>query len=73
MKKIFLFLLLYLSVFLSESFAYFDPGTGAFIIQAILGFLAAIVASLTMTWSRVKLFFTKIFQIKPKPEKKDDK
>jgi|TARA_S200000501_G_C20325120_1_gene526187 hypothetical protein len=73
MKKIFLILLFYFLIYPSKSFAYFDPGTGAFIIQAILGFLAAIVASLTMTWSRVKLFFTKIFQIKPKPEKKDDK
>tara|TARA_B100000989_G_scaffold248422_1_gene195852 strand:+ start:995 stop:1216 length:222 start_codon:yes stop_codon:yes gene_type:complete len=73
MKKIFLFLLLYFSVFLSESFAYFDPGTGAFIIQAILGFLAAVVASLTMTWNRVKMFFEKIFRKKSKSKKKEDK
>tara|TARA_B100000989_G_scaffold97102_1_gene70689 strand:- start:491 stop:712 length:222 start_codon:yes stop_codon:yes gene_type:complete len=73
MKKTFLFFLLYFLVFTSEAFAYFDPGTGAFIIQAILGFLAAVVASLTMTWSRVKMFFIKIFQKKSKSEKKENK
>ena len=55
----------------SNSFAYFDPGTGAFIIQAILGFLAAVIASLTITWTRVKMFFLKIFYRKSKTEKKD--
>tara|TARA_B100001027_G_scaffold193310_1_gene148527 strand:+ start:1322 stop:1543 length:222 start_codon:yes stop_codon:yes gene_type:complete len=73
MKKTFLFFLLYFLVFTSEAFAYFDPGTGAFIIQAILGFLAAVVASLTMTWSRVKMFFIKIFKKKSKSEKKENK
>ena len=60
-------------IFVSESFAYFDPGTGAFIVQAILGFLAAVVASLTMTWNKVKMFFLKFFQTKSKSEKKEDK
>lgn len=73
MKKILLFLFFYFITFISESFAYFDPGTGAFIVQAILGFLAAVVASLTMTWNRVKMFFIKLFQTKPKSEKKEDK
>ena len=57
----------------SLAHAYFDPGTGAFIVQAILGFLAAVVASLTMTWNRVKMFFVKLFQTKAKSEKKEDK
>ena len=73
MKKTFLFLLFYFIIFVSESFAYFDPGTGAFIVQAILGFLAAVVASLTMTWNKVKMFFLKLFQTKSKSEKKEDK
>ena len=58
---------------MSLAHAYFDPGTGAFIVQAILGFLAAVVASLTMTWNRVKMFFVKLFQTKAKSEKKEDK
>ena len=73
MKKIFLFIFFYFITFISESFAYFDPGTGAFIVQAILGFLAAVVASLTMTWTKVKMFFLKLFQNKEKSEKKEDK
>ena len=72
-KKIFIFNIIYFFVLNSYSYAYFDPGTGAFIVQAILGFLEAVVASLTMTWNRVKMFFIKLFQTKPKSEKKEDK
>ena len=70
-----LFFIIILSFFGMKSLAhaYFDPGTGAFIVQAILGFLAAVVASLTMTWNRVKMFFVKLFQTKAKSEKKEDK
>ena len=70
-----LFFIIILSFFGMKSLAhaYFDPGTGAFIVQAILGFLAAVVASLTMTWNRVKMFFVKLFQTKSKSEKKEDK
>ena len=72
-KKIFIFYVIYFFALNSYSYAYFDPGTGAFIVQAILGFLAAVVASLTMTWNRVKMFFVKLFQTKAKSEKKEDK
>ncbi len=65
MRLLTIFIIFFFGV-TSASQAYFDPGTGAFIIQAILGFLAAVVASLTMTWTRVKIFFSKIFK------KKDD-
>ena len=58
---------------ISLAHAYFDPGTGAFIVQAILGFLAAIVASLTMTWTRIKLFFLKIIGKDKSVKKKEDK
>ena len=73
MKKIILFIFFYFITFISESFAYFDPGTGAFLVKAILGFLAAVVASLTITWNRIKIFFLKLFQNKAKSEKKKDK
>ena len=58
---------------ISLAYAYFDPGTGAFIVQAILGFLAAVVASLTMTWTRIKLFFLKIIGKDKSVKKKEDK
>ena len=63
-KNIFLLLIFYFFFFTSESFAYFDPGTGAFIVQAILGFIAAIIATFTMTWTRIQFFFEKIFKKK---------
>ena len=72
-KKIFILFIIYFFALNSYSYAYFDPGTGAFIVQAILGFLAAVVASLTMTWNRVKNFFVRLFQTKAKSEKKEDK
>jgi hypothetical protein len=71
MLKFTILVLIIFFSFLSNSFAYFDPGTGAFIIQAILGFLAAVIASLTITWTRIKMFFLKIFYRKSKTEKKD--
>lgn len=37
--------------------AYFDPGTGSLLIQALIGGLAAI----TVFWGRVKLFITSLF------------
>lgn len=73
MNNLILTTIIIFSSLTSNSFAYFDPGTGAFIIQAILGFLAAVIASLTMTWNRVKMFFQKIFQKKSKSKKKEDK
>ena len=57
----------------SLAHAYFDPGTGAFIVQAILGFLAAISATVAMTWTKVKNFFLKIFKKQKFEEQKKDK
>ena len=41
----------------SAAYAYFDPGTGSLIIQALIGGLAAI----TVFWGRVKLYFNSLF------------
>jgi len=46
----------------AQAFAYFDPGTGSLIIQALIGGLAAV----TLFWGRVKLFFASLF--KPKAD-----
>lgn len=72
-KKIFIFQLIFLLVFINNSYAYFDPGTGAFIVQAILGFLAAVAATITMTWTKVKMFFLKLFNKQKFEEQKKDK
>jgi len=71
MKKLFL-LFFSLIVFMlptSSSYAYLDPGTGSIILQAILGFVAASIATLTIYWNKFKNFFTKIFGKKDKKNK----
>ncbi len=71
MKKLFLlFLSSILFILLTtKSFAYLDPGTGSIILQAILGFVAASIATLTLYWNKFKNFFTKIFSKKDKKNK----
>lgn len=66
MKKI---KLIYVTVFIvfflpHDVYAYFDPGTGSFIVQSILAVLATIVASLTITYVNFKNFLKKIFKKK---------
>ena len=53
----------------SYAYAYIDPGAGSVIIQAILGFLAAIFAYVTFFWNKIKSMFNKIFK---KNEKKPE-
>ena len=52
--------------FTTSSQAYLDPGTGSIIIQAILGFIAAAGATITVYWKKFKEFFQKIFKSKKK-------
>mgnify|MGYP001172996913 CR=1 FL=1 len=53
---IFLFALTYAQ----NSYAYFDPGTGAFIVQAIIAFFAAIAFYLGYPIRLIKSFYQKI-------------
>ena len=48
----------------TKAFAYLDPGTGSIILQAILGFIAAAVASISIYWTKFKIFLNKIFKKK---------
>ena len=54
---------LLLSIFLISfiltlnAYAYIDPGSGSIILQALLGALAAIGASISIYWSKFKNFF----------------
>ena len=65
--SLFLFMLM-----TSQAYAYLDPGTGGFIIQAILGFVAAIFAYVTFFWNKIKSFFNKIFKGKNNEIQKND-
>ena len=65
-RNIILSFYLFFFVFNSNALAYFDPGTGSFILQAIIAFLAAGLATATMTWNKLKNFLIKIFSKKSK-------
>jgi len=71
MKKLFLLFLSSIVFILltTKSFAYLDPGTGSIILQAILGFVAASIATLSVYWNKFKNFFTRIFSKKDKKNK----
>ena len=60
-------IIVFFLVFISPANAYLDPGSGSIILQAILGFIAASIATLSFYWNKVKLFLKKIF----KKENKD--
>ena len=48
----------------NNAFAYLDPGTSSIILQAILGFLAAVGATITLYWNKLKIFLKKIVKKK---------
>tara|TARA_Y100000741_G_scaffold364643_1_gene356368 strand:- start:3219 stop:3443 length:225 start_codon:yes stop_codon:yes gene_type:complete len=65
MKRIPKTLIILLIFFLpTKAYAYLDPGTGSIILQAILGFIAAAVASVSIYWTKFKLLLNKIFNKK---------
>lgn len=58
-------------LFIAQAKSYFDPGTGAFIIQSIIAFFAAIMFYLGYPITIIKKFFNKLK--KNNKKKKDDK
>ena len=71
-SKILIVIFFYL-IFSNKAHAYFDPGTGSFIIQAILGILAAGFTTVLITWAKFKNFLARVFKRdqEKKTEKKD--
>lgn len=57
----------------TNAYAYLDPGTGSFILQSIIGFLAALSAGFLYYWTRVKNFFLKFFKKNNTNEKTDNR
>tara|TARA_B100001057_G_scaffold2756_1_gene2550 strand:- start:7956 stop:8171 length:216 start_codon:yes stop_codon:yes gene_type:complete len=57
-----------LTISTNRAFAYLDPGTGSIILQAILGFIAATLATLSFYWNKVKIFLSKILKKNKKSE-----
>jgi len=48
-----------LTYFVSDAYAYIDPGTGTIIIQAIIGALVGIGVTLKLFWHRIEEKLTK--------------
>ena len=76
MKNFLIFLISnIIAIFLivTNAYAYLDPGTGSFILQAIIGFLAALSAGFLYYWTKVKNFFLKFFKKNNNNEKTDNR
>ena len=70
MNKIFsLSCIVTLIIFPTKAFAYLDPGTGSIILQAILGFIAASITTISIYWTRFKSLISKLFNKKEKNKK----
>lgn len=39
------------------TYAYIDPGTGSFLVQAVIAGLLGILVSLKLYWARIKVIF----------------
>ena len=70
MFYLFLTLLFVVSLFPNNAHAYIDPGMGSLILQAILGFIAVAVTSITIFWNKIKFFLKSLF--KKKDNQKND-
>jgi hypothetical protein len=57
---------LYLGVFLSDAWAYLDPGTGSYIFQMLIASIVGGLFALKMYWRRLKAW------VRRKLGKKDD-
>ena len=68
-KKFSVLYILALIIFPTKAFAYLDPGTGSIILQAILGFIAATVASVSIYWAKFKSLISKLFNKKKENKK----
>ena len=70
MNKIFsLSCIVTLIIFPTKAFAYLDPGTGSIILQAILGFIAATITTISIYWTKFKSLISKLFNKKEKNKK----
>ena len=76
MKTFFIYLscnIIAIFLIVTNAYAYLDPGTGSFILQAIIGFLAALSAGFLYYWTKVKNFFLKFFKKNKNDEKTDNR
>lgn len=54
-------LTIFFAVLCGKADAYIDPGSGSVFLQVILGFFAAVGASIVFFWHKVVAFFSRLF------------
>ena len=62
MKKYIIVMIMFIFFLNNNAHAYLDPGSGSIILQAILGFIAAALATASYYWTKLKIFFSKLFK-----------
>lgn len=55
---LFTILLLARGLFISDAYAYLDPGTGSIMFQALIGALVGLVITLKVFWYKIKIRFS---------------
>jgi len=46
-------------LFISDAYAYLDPGTGSIMIQALIGALVGLAITLKVFWYKIKMKLTR--------------
>ena len=54
-----IFLIIFILLTSTKSYAYFDPGTGSFIVQSLIAFFTVIIIYLKLPFLYIKNFFSK--------------
>ena len=48
-------------IFVNQSYAYIDPGTGSMLVQAVLAAVAVASVSIGIFWRRIRSFLDRLF------------
>ena len=68
-NKFLTIIFIYLLCSISKAHAYLDPGTGSIILQAILGFIAAAAATVSIYGEKFKSIINKVLKRNTKDNK----
>ncbi len=66
--KILKYSIFFYFISLGKAYAYLDPGTGSIILQALLGLIAAIGATSSFYWKKIKSKIKSLFRKKNKKD-----
>ncbi len=67
----FVLMSVWLLIFCREAYAYLDPGTGAFLLQLLLGGLVGVAFGIKIFWRRIVPFFSHLFSKRHAGEKEE--